>query len=71
MATWQFQTQVNADRTVNLPPDVAAHLGANEPVHVVLITGDPEESDWRRLTAEQFLAGYGPGDEIYDRLPTG
>ncbi len=32
---------------------------------------DPaEEEDWRRLTLEQFLAGYAEGDTIYDQATT-
>ena len=70
--TWQFDTNLNPDRTLTVPADVAAQLDPNTTVHVVLMTGDAaEEADWHRLAAEQFLEGYGPGDEIYDQLPAG
>jgi len=72
MGAWQFDTNLNPDHTLRVPPDVAAQLDPNVPVHVVLISGDAdEEANWQRLAAEQFLQGYGPGDEIYDRLPAG
>jgi hypothetical protein len=70
--TWQFETNLNPDRTLSVPPDVAAQLGPDATVHVVLMTGESaEEGDWQRLATEQFLEGYGPGDNIYDQLPTG
>jgi hypothetical protein len=70
--TWQFDTQLNPDRTLAVPPEVAAHLGPGATVHVVLFTGEAaEEWDWKRLAADQFLQGYAPGDDIYDQLPAG
>jgi len=70
--TWQFETNLNPDRTLTVPPDVAAQLGPDTTVHVVLFTGDAaEEADWQRLAAEQFFQGYAPGDDIYDQLPAG
>ena len=72
MSTWQFQTNLNPDRTLSVPSDVAAHLDANVPIHVVLTTGESEEdADWQRLATEQFLEGFAPGDDIYDQLPAG
>ena len=72
MSTWQFDAQINPDDTLRVPPDVAAQLLKNMPVHVVLIAADSEdEADWRRLATEQFLEGYAPGDDIYDQLSGG
>jgi hypothetical protein len=56
---------------VTIPSEVAKQLPPDSEVRVVLMTGDSEEPDWDRLTAEQFLEGYAPGDEIYDALPPG
>jgi hypothetical protein len=70
--TWQFETNLNPDRTLTVPADVAAQLDPSATVHVVLITGDIEEdADWQRLVTEQFFQGYAPGDDIYDQLPAG
>jgi hypothetical protein len=71
MATWQFSTHLNRNETVTSPSEVAKQLPPDSEVRVVLMTGDSEEPDWDRLTAEQFLEGYAPGDEIYDALPPG
>jgi hypothetical protein len=72
MASWQFDSHLNHNQTVSIPPEVASQLTPDTPVHVVLITGvESEDADWDRLTAEQFLQGYASGDEIYDNLPEG
>jgi hypothetical protein len=72
MPTWQFDSHLNPNQTVSIPPEVASQLNPDSPVHVVLMTGaTSEDADWQRLTAEQFLQGYAPGDAIYDDLPEG
>jgi hypothetical protein len=72
MPTWQFDSQLNPNQTVSIPPEVASQLDPDSPVHVVLMTSaGSEDAVWQRLTTEQFLQGYGPGDEIYDNLPEG
>jgi hypothetical protein len=69
MPSWQFLTELNPNQTVNVPPEIAGLLRPGDEVRIVLATTDEDESDWRRLTLEQFFKGYGPGDEIYDQLP--
>jgi hypothetical protein len=70
MPAWQFQTHLNPNQTVTVPPEVAAQLHSDETVQVVIVSGQPDEdTDWQRLAAEQFLHGYAPGDEIYDEVP--
>lgn len=72
MATWQFETHINPDQTLPIPQEVANQLTPAATVHVVLMTGDPnEEADWQRLITDQFFKGYAPGDAIYDELPPG
>jgi hypothetical protein len=72
MATWQFDSQVNPNQTLPIPPEVANQLAPNSTVHVLLMCGElNEDAEWRRLAAQQFLNGYAPGDAIYDDLPTG
>jgi hypothetical protein len=69
MPTWQFQTHLNPNQTVTVPPEVANQLARDATVQVVLMTGDSnEDADWQRLATEQFFQGYGPGDAIYDEL---
>ena len=71
MPTWQFQTHLNPNLTLNVPPEVAGQLRPEDTVHVLLMTEDSEERDWQRLAAEQFFRGYSPGDDVYDQLPPG
>ena len=72
MKALEFEASVNPDRTLSIPPAVAAQLPPGQPVRVVLLVADSEEErDWSELTAAQFLKGYGEGDAIYDELPGG
>ena len=69
MKVLEFQTQIPPDGTLKLPPDIAAQIPGDDSVHVVLVVGDSsEDEDWKRLTADRFLAGYAPSDDIYDAL---
>jgi hypothetical protein len=72
MPAWQFETHLNPDQTVTVPPEIVAHLKPEETVQVFLTTSETsEESDWRKMAAEQFLQGYAPGDDIYDQFSAG
>ncbi len=72
MASWQFQGELSSDQTLRVPAEIAESLSLGQKLFVVLATADQgEDADWRRLTLEQFLDGYGPGDAIYDELPAG
>ncbi len=65
----EFQTQIASDGTLKLPPDIAAQIPGDDPVRVVLLFGDSsEDEDWKRLTADRFLAGYWQGDDVNDTL---
>ena len=68
MKVLEFQTQIPSGGTLTLPPDIAAQIPDDDRVRVVLLVGDSSEDDWRRLTADRFLAGYSPSDDIYDAL---
>jgi hypothetical protein len=72
MPTWQFDSHLNPNQTVSIPPEVASQLAPDSPIRIVLMTGaGDEEADWRRLAAQEFLQGYSEGDAIYDELPEG
>jgi hypothetical protein len=69
MKTVAFDGHLNPDSTISVPPEVAAALGDQKSVGVVLVfADDPHERDWRWLTGEQFLRGYAAEDAIYDEL---
>jgi hypothetical protein len=68
----EFQTQLNPDHTLTVPPGVAQQIQGEEALRVVLYVPDAaEDPSWAGLTAEQFLSGYSDGDAIYDQLPAG
>jgi hypothetical protein len=72
MKSWEFSAQINPDHTFTVPPEVAQQLEGQPSVQVVLLVGEPrDEQDWARLTAQQFLAGYAEGDNVYDQLSAG
>jgi len=69
MKVLEFQTQIPSDGTLTLSPDIAAQIPRDDRVRVVLLVGDSsEDDDWKRLTADRFLAGYTPSDDIYGTL---
>lgn len=66
----EFQSHINADSTLSVPPEVARQVAAERPIRVVLLIGeDTDAPDWERLAAEEFLQGYAESDAIYDDLP--
>ena len=70
MKTWEFQTQLNPDHTLPVPPDVASQVGPGQTVRVVLVVGEPtEDQEWARMAAAELLKGYADSDAIYDQLP--
>jgi hypothetical protein len=71
MKALEFRTQITAENTLALPPEISAQLSPDQTVRVLLlVSGVEEKEDWNRLTAEQFLMGYAESDAIYDQLPT-
>ena len=69
MKVLEFQTQLNPDHTLSVPPGVAREIQSGESVRVVLLVPDAaEDQSWAALTTEQFLHGYSEGDAIYDDL---
>jgi hypothetical protein len=72
MRVLEFQTQLNPDHTLTVPPGVAQQIQGDEAVRVVLFVADAaEDQSWAAMTAEQFLSGYSDSDAIYDQLPAG
>ena len=72
MKILEFQTHINRDNTVKVPPEIAAQIQRAHPVRVVLLIPEPaDDRDWAHLTAEQFLNGYAESDAIYDELSAG
>jgi hypothetical protein len=68
----EFRTRVSANKTLVVPSEIAEQIPPEQSVQViVLIPESPGDREWAHLTTEEFLAGYGEGDAIYDKLPAG
>jgi len=69
MKALEFEATLGKDSSLKVPENVASCLPKDEAVRViVLLPEDGSGSDWRRLTRDQFLAGYSDGDNIYDAV---
>ena len=68
MKALEFESQVNPDKSLAVPPDIACQLPAYLAVRVILLLPEREETEWASLTEAEFLGGYGSGDSIYDNL---
>jgi hypothetical protein len=72
MKAFEFESSLNANQALPVPPSVAEQLRHEQPLRViVLVAESAEDAAWRELTVEQFQKGYADGDAIYDRLPAG
>ena len=69
MKTLEFEAPLGLDRTLEVPPEIAAQVDRKRPVRVILVQPEDEDIEWARGAAEQFLAGFDEGDAIYDDLP--
>ena len=74
MKALEFEAILNPDDSLGVPKEIAEQLPRQRKLQVIVLYPDPSESgdtgdnDWRRLTLEQFLQGYGEGDTIYNTL---
>jgi len=75
MEAYEFQAEVTPDGRLVVPEVFAPRLVQQPVVRVIVLLGEPpgmyEERAWSRLTAEQFLAGYGDADAVYDLYANG
>jgi hypothetical protein len=73
MIALEFESRLNADKTLTVPQAVATQLAPGQAVRVILLVEDPEteEREWKQMAAEAFLRGYADGDAVYDQLSAG
>jgi hypothetical protein len=69
MQAVEFMSEVTEQGEVPVPRHLADTLPHAKKVRVILLypSDETNDADWSRLTAEQFLNGYAPGDAIYDK----
>jgi hypothetical protein len=72
MKAYEFPIKITQEGNFKIPDVIKDRLPIDQTVRVIILVSDPtdvdEQSDWDRLTAEQFLAGYSQADAIYDKL---
>ena len=72
MKAIEFQSRMNPDATLTIPPEVARQVPADQPLRVLLLVAeDAGARDWEHLAAQEFLRGYAESDDIYDKLQAG
>jgi len=69
MESIEFETELRGERTLSLPADVADRLPKSGHARViVLVSGDPDDEQWRLAAYEQFMKDDDPlEDAEYDR----
>jgi hypothetical protein len=72
MKAYEFPAEVTAEGMVVLPNEVLTHLSSLQQVRVIVLVDESadlrERSEWSKLSAERFVAGYSASDAIYDTL---
>ena len=72
MKAYESSVKVTLEGRLELPKALLASLPRDQVVRVIVLVPEPADSEqdaaWRRLTAEQFLAGYSETDAVYDKV---
>ncbi len=69
MKAIEFQSQLNSDQTLTIPPAMRGALPIGQTVRVLILVpeGEPDQ-EWEMLAAEEFGQGYVDTDAIYDQF---
>lgn len=68
MKAIEFKAKMK-NRLIRVPKNISANLSEDKEVRVIVLLDEFEEnedSNFKKLTKEQFLAGYSDSDAIYD-----
>ncbi len=72
MRAYEFPSKVTAEGMIRLPEEILDLVPAKSVVRVIVLVSDEDDLEAEvataRLVAQQFLATYGDGDAVYDRL---
>jgi bifunctional DNA-binding transcriptional regulator/antitoxin component of YhaV-PrlF toxin-antitoxin module len=68
MQAYEFTATVTPEGKVEIPAEVTQKLPVGKLLRLIVFVDDQDEAGWKRLTAEQFLAGYAEADSIYDEV---
>ena len=71
MKAYEIAVDVTPDGKLELPEGLLELLSASDVRRMIILINEPpsidEQDAWSRLAAEQFVAGYGEADAVYDR----
>jgi hypothetical protein len=72
MKAYEFPAEVTTDGMVVLPREILTQVLGSQKVRVIVLVDEAVEvqaqSEWSRLAAERFAAGYSDSDAVYDTL---
>jgi len=72
MKAVEFQSQLNPDQTLSVPPSVIGAIPIGQTVRVLILLPESDtDREWEQLAAEEFGQGYADTDALYDQLSTG
>jgi hypothetical protein len=67
MQAVEFTTELNSNRILPIPEEVAAQLPKTGRARVIILTpDDSEDAEWRKAAYEQFMREDAPQDAVYD-----
>lgn len=72
MRMYEVPIDITPEGKLELPKVLMDRMIRGQSIKLIALLDEPEDkeydSDWSRVTAEQFLAGYGDADSIYDTI---
>ena len=68
MNAYESQAAMTPDHKLSIPNALFGKFEAHKTIRVIVLIDESvdEEQAWAHLTAEQFFAGYGDSDTVYD-----
>ena len=72
MQIYEVPIDIPPEGKLELPKVLIDRMILGQSIRLIALLDEPEDkeydSGWARVTAEQFLAGYGDTDAIYDTI---
>lgn len=62
----EFMAELTKNPVLAIPAEFAAQLPKSGKARVIILTGDDDDSLWRRAAYEQFARDDAPEDAVYD-----
>ncbi len=65
MDTVEFLTELSGKPVLTIPQEIRGQTSQADPARIVL-TGDADETEWRKAAYEQFMREDAPEHSVYD-----